>query len=103
MGWRPSGGNDQPTLHKGRASSYPKLCHFYVALWPSFSWFFFGYVPGFTEKNFALVGERYQEIAMLAIIGAAFTPIPFKIFTIAAILLFALLIGGFVVVKYLLH
>ncbi len=121
------------------------------ALWQSFSWFFFGYVPGFTEKNFSLVGERYQESAMLAIIGAAFTPIPFKIFTIAAgvfvvplwtlviaafigrgarfflvataiflfgekvkhylekyfeiaaVLLFALLIGGFIVVKYLLH
>lgn len=51
-------------LYRGGTSSCPKLCHFYVALWQSFSWFFFG---------------------------------------IAAILLFALLIGGFVVVKCLPH
>jgi membrane protein YqaA with SNARE-associated domain len=31
-----------------------------------------------------VVGERYQQNAFLAIVTAAFTPIPFKVFTIAA-------------------
>jgi membrane protein YqaA with SNARE-associated domain len=52
--------------------------------WAAISGFFYDYVPGCTPENFQLVGERYHENATLAIIGAAFTPIPFKVFTIAA-------------------
>lgn len=54
------------------------------ALWQSMASFFFEYVPGFSEHNFELVRLRYDEHAFLAIFGAAFTPIPFKVFTIAS-------------------
>lgn len=53
-------------------------------LWTSLSGFFFQYVPGFTEVNFAYVQAKYQENAFLAILAAAFTPIPYKVFTVAS-------------------
>ncbi len=53
-------------------------------LWHSVSGFFFEYVPGFTEANYALVEGKYREHAFLAIFTAAFTPIPYKVFTIAS-------------------
>ncbi|MBM3991828.1 MAG: DedA family protein [Planctomycetes bacterium] len=53
-------------------------------LWDSVSAFFFEYVPGFTEQNYALVEAKYKEHAFLAIFTAAFTPIPYKVFTIAS-------------------
>ena len=55
-----------------------------VWLWQSASDFFFQYMPGFTPENFAYLQERFQENAFLAIFAAAFTPIPFKVFTIAS-------------------
>ena len=55
-----------------------------LALWDSLATFFFEYVPGFTRENFELVRARYDEHAFLAIFGAAFTPIPYKVFTIAS-------------------
>lgn len=54
------------------------------ALWQSLAGFFFEYVPGFTQANFDLVQRRYDEHAFWAIFGAAFTPIPYKVFTIAS-------------------
>jgi membrane protein YqaA with SNARE-associated domain len=54
------------------------------ALWDSLSGFFFDHVPGFTRENFELVERKYNEHAMLAIFTAAFTPIPYKVFTIAS-------------------
>jgi membrane protein YqaA with SNARE-associated domain len=54
------------------------------ALWHHVSEFFFAYVPGFTHENYALVEQRYRAHAFLAIFTAAFTPIPYKIFTISA-------------------
>jgi len=45
---------------------------------------FFRFVPGFTPEVFAKVQELYLENAFLAILGAAFTPIPYKVFTIAS-------------------
>ncbi len=45
---------------------------------------FFEYIPGFTPELFEMVSRQYQENALLAIFGAALTPIPYKIFTIAA-------------------
>jgi membrane protein YqaA with SNARE-associated domain len=54
------------------------------ALWSAVGDFFQTYVPGFTEKNFQHVGSAYRDNAFVAILGAAFTPIPFKVFTIAA-------------------
>jgi membrane protein YqaA with SNARE-associated domain len=53
-------------------------------LWQSVDQFFFSYVPGFTEKNFHFVEEKYRENAFLAIFAAAVTPIPYKVFTIAS-------------------
>lgn len=53
-------------------------------LWQATSDFFFTWVPGFTEDHFAYVEQQYQANAGIAIFAAAFTPIPFKVFTIAA-------------------
>jgi membrane protein YqaA with SNARE-associated domain len=54
------------------------------ALWLSVDDFFFKYVPGFSVANFERVERLYGENAFLAILAAAFTPIPYKVFTIAA-------------------
>ncbi|MDD5055682.1 MAG: hypothetical protein PHZ00_05455 [Candidatus Peribacteraceae bacterium] len=53
-------------------------------LWATASGFFYTYVPGITPESVAYVGELYHDNAALALFGAAFTPIPFKVFTIAA-------------------
>ncbi|OGV68758.1 MAG: cytochrome B [Lentisphaerae bacterium RIFOXYB12_FULL_65_16] len=55
-----------------------------IAFWDFSSSFFFHYVPGFTPKVFDLVQQKYQANAFLAILTAAFTPIPYKVFTIAS-------------------
>jgi len=36
------------------------------------------------ERAFAIVEQKYQENVMLAVLVAAFTPIPYKVFTLAA-------------------
>jgi membrane protein YqaA with SNARE-associated domain len=41
-------------------------------------------IPGFTVEAFAHVRELYLNNAFLALLTAAFTPIPFKVFTIAS-------------------
>jgi membrane protein YqaA with SNARE-associated domain len=38
----------------------------------------------YTRENFTKVEAKYNEHAFLAIFGAAFTPVPFKVFTIAS-------------------
>jgi len=53
-------------------------------LWQLLSSWFFAYVPGFSPEKFALVESLYRGNAFLAIFAAAFTPIPYKVFTIAA-------------------
>lgn len=53
-------------------------------LWQALDQFFFTYVPGFTPENFQAVQIRYDRNAFLAIFAAAFTPIPFKVFTVAS-------------------
>jgi membrane protein YqaA with SNARE-associated domain len=52
--------------------------------WAATRDFFFNYVPGFSPKLFETVSGYYADNAFLAIFTAAFTPIPYKIFTIAA-------------------
>jgi len=52
------------------------------ALWESVKDLFIPYV--FSQEVFDHVGHLYQENAGLAIFTAAFTPIPYKVFTIAA-------------------
>lgn len=121
------------------------------ALWESMGETLMACVPGLDQELIDKVRVRYNENAFLAIAGAAFTPIPYKIFTIAAglsnvslwilliasiigrgarfylmaglvrmfgpgvkelieryfgiatLLMFVLLVGGFLVVKVLLH
>lgn len=50
--------------------------------WHSFDTFFFQYV--FSEQIFQKVGQLYNDNAFWAVFTAAFTPIPFKVFTVAA-------------------
>lgn len=52
-------------------------------LWHLVSDFFFTHVPGFTHEVFNLVAQKYNDNAFLAVFTAAFTPIPYKVFTIA--------------------
>lgn len=52
--------------------------------WDALSPFFFQHVKGFTPENFAALQTQYEEFAFLAILTAAFTPIPYKVFTITA-------------------
>ena len=54
------------------------------ALWTAVGEFFYDYVPGVTQSNVQHVGQLYHDNAFITIFGAAFTPIPFKVFTIAA-------------------
>jgi len=52
--------------------------------WSALGGFFQQYVPGCTPENIEYVGGLYNDNAFLAILGAAFTPIPYKVFTITA-------------------
>ncbi len=52
--------------------------------WSMLKDFFFDCIPGFTPELFEKVSLMYKENAFLAIFSAALTPIPYKIFTIAA-------------------
>ena len=54
------------------------------ALWKSLGWIFLDYVPGFSQKNVDYVGELYRANAFWWILMAAFTPIPYKVFTVLA-------------------
>jgi len=53
-------------------------------LWWATQDFFFNYIPGFTEALFDRVSGYYLDNAFLAVFLGAFTPIPYKIFTITA-------------------
>jgi membrane protein YqaA with SNARE-associated domain len=55
-------------------------------VWHAIGEFFFRYLGplGFTPHNFEIVGARYEANAFLAVFAAGFTPIPYKVFTIAA-------------------
>jgi membrane protein YqaA with SNARE-associated domain len=54
------------------------------AFWSIVGEFFYDYVPGVTRENVAYVGQLYQRHAFWSIFAAAFTPIPYKVFTLAA-------------------
>jgi len=54
------------------------------ALWAAVGGFFTRYVPGLSPENIDYVGRLYQQNAFWAIVCAGFTPIPYKVFTIAA-------------------
>jgi len=69
-----------------------------MGIWHAVDQFFFSYV--FSEDAFNQVKGMYQENALEAIFLAAFTPIPYKVFTIAAgvaeIPLFTLVIASII-------
>jgi membrane protein YqaA with SNARE-associated domain len=44
----------------------------------------FDHVPGFSCEKFGLVGDLYEDNAWMTLFTAAFTPIPYKVFTVAA-------------------
>ena len=52
-------------------------------LWGEIQGVAFQYIPGFAE-HFEYVGELYQQNAVSALFVAAFTPIPYKVFTVVA-------------------
>lgn len=52
--------------------------------WHAAQGFLFSTIPGFTPETFAKVETYYQQNAFLAVLTAAFTPIPYKVFTIAS-------------------
>ena len=54
------------------------------ALWETLGGFFTTYIPGLTQKNFDRVEGLYNQWGFMAITVAAFTPIPYKVFTISA-------------------
>ena len=53
------------------------------ALWESVHGLFY-HVPGVTPEKVQYVGEMYRDNAFLTIFGAAFSPIPYKVFTVSA-------------------
>ena len=54
------------------------------AAWAALGSFFYQYVPGVTPERIDYVGKLYEANAFWAILAAAFTPIPYKVFTISA-------------------
>ncbi|MGL6196990.1 MAG: YqaA family protein [Thermoguttaceae bacterium] len=66
------------------ASVLGALLGYYIgyALWETVGDFFLKYI--FSKDAFEFVKAKYEGNAFLAIIIAAFTPIPYKVFTIAA-------------------
>jgi membrane protein YqaA with SNARE-associated domain len=53
-----------------------------MAMWGAVDQFFFDYVPGFTPEVYEKVGGLYEQYNFWVVFTAAFTPIPYKVFTI---------------------
>lgn len=53
-------------------------------IWESVDSFFFKYIPGFTESLFQKVMMNYRAYGFWYVFSAGFTPIPYKVFTIAS-------------------
>jgi len=53
-------------------------------IWEAVDSFFFKYVPGFTESLFERVTANFNEYGFWYVFAAGFTPIPYKVFTIAS-------------------
>lgn len=68
------------------ASVLGAVLGYYIGLffWENTKHIFFDCIPGFTPEIFAKVESLYHGNAFWAIFTAAFTPIPYKVFTIAA-------------------
>ncbi len=55
-----------------------------AGLWSLLANFFFTYIPGFTPEVFAKVEALYREWGFVVVLIAGFTPIPYKVFSIAS-------------------
>lgn len=55
-----------------------------LSLWGSLSPYFFQYVPGFSPEHFNYVRELFVRYDFWTVFAAGFTPIPYKVFTIAS-------------------
>jgi len=55
-----------------------------LGIWPVVDSFFFKYVPGFSESLFQQVMANYNQYGFWYVFLAGFTPIPYKVFTIAS-------------------
>ncbi len=53
-------------------------------LWGAMDDFFYRYIPGFERAGFEALASSFSDNTFLAIFTAGFSPIPFKVFTIAA-------------------
>ena len=53
-------------------------------LWGALDSFFYQYVPGFSPELFNSLASSFADNTFAAVFAAGFTPIPFKVFTIAA-------------------
>jgi membrane protein YqaA with SNARE-associated domain len=53
-------------------------------LWESVNPFFFRYIPGFTPEVFENVMVNFKQYGFWYVFTAGFTPIPYKVFTIAS-------------------
>ncbi len=54
------------------------------SLWSLTADWFFTYIPGFTPDLFQQVGDLFARYDFWTVFAAGFTPIPYKVFTIAA-------------------
>ncbi len=53
-------------------------------IWEAVDSFFFKYVPGFSESLFERVMANFNKYGFWYVFAAGFTPIPYKVFTIAS-------------------
>ncbi len=53
-------------------------------IWEAVDSFFFKYIPGFSESLFNRVMANFNEYGFWYVFAAGFTPIPYKVFTIAS-------------------
>ncbi len=53
-------------------------------IWEIVDSFFFKYVPFFSKDTFNIVLDHYQDSGFWYVLWAGFTPIPYKVFTIAS-------------------
>jgi membrane protein YqaA with SNARE-associated domain len=52
--------------------------------WGAISSFFFDHVPGFTHEKFEFIQSLYKDWDFWIVFTAGFTPIPYKVITIAS-------------------
>ncbi len=52
--------------------------------WEALEGFFYDFVPGFTPEKFEKISRWYEEWGWYIVFLAGFTPIPYKVFTVAS-------------------